>query len=205
MPCSILMHLPALSISCSFEHIVSLPSTQNNPYPLKVSTDEFSLRGQLPKPLSRWYFKLGPPGGINILPHCNPSASNSFRVILVGNTQSDSGLAQPLHHVFSYPRVVHDSPQHYFCGGFFELDILLAPTHSPTLLILLRPIPTWSLLCSLCHKTSLLLSPICDQDIMTFWMCLKREMKIGYRLINPMIAQSNSKMAHIHHLVPSMR
>ena len=29
-------------------------------------------------------------------------------------------------------------------------------------------------------------------------------MHIGYRLIAPMIAQSNSKMAHIHHLSPSM-
>ena len=136
---------------------------------------------------------------------CKSSTSDSFRAILVGNTQSDSGLAQPLHHVFSYPRVVHDSPQHYFCGGFFELDILLAPTHSPTLLILLRPIPTWSLPCPLCYKTSLLLSPICRQDITTFWMCSKREMQIGYRLINPMIAQSNSKMAQIRYLGPSMR
>ena len=28
-------------------------------------------------------------------------------------------------------------------------------------------------------------------------------MQIGYQHINPMITQSNSKMAHIHHLGPS--
>ena len=66
------------------------------------------------------------------------------------------------------------------------VQILLFSTQSPTLPILIL---AWSFPCPLCHKTSLFLSPICTTDC-------------GH--IAPMIAQSNSKRAHTHHLGPSM-
>ena len=80
----------------------------------------------------------------------------------------------------------------------------MIPTQPSTLLILLRPILAWSLPCPFCHKTSVLLSPICQQAITTFWMFTKSEMQNGYRLIAPMTSQLNSKMTHIHDLGPSV-
>mgnify|MGYP006889241689 CR=1 FL=1 len=65
-----------------------------------------------------------------------------------------------------------------------------------------------SLVCSLhrplCRGTSPFLSTIYPPDIATFPTSSKSGMLIGYRLIAPMIAQSNSKLASIPHPVLSM-
>ena len=62
-----------------------------------------------------------PPGVINVLPDCNPSTSNCFRAILVGNTQFDGGLVQSFHHFFTHTSANHNSPPHYLYGGYFQL------------------------------------------------------------------------------------
>ena len=95
--CSIPVHLPILLISRSFKHIISPSFAQHNPYPLKLLTYEFSLRGWLPNHYPVANSTRTPLQGINVLPHCNPSTFDWFRAILVQNTQSYGGLGQPLH------------------------------------------------------------------------------------------------------------
>ena len=113
---------------------------------------------------------------------------------------------QPFHHFFHRHQYGSRLPTPLLVWGLLLAWLRILPilTQTPTLLILLWPIPTWSLSCPLYHVMSLFLSQICLQDIATFWMCSKSKMQTSYRHIACMIAQSNSKMVHIQYLSPSM-